>query len=170
MRTVSETSKKEQEKITTLKRNEMVTIARKLPPLRISRIISGIRLRHALFLPPKRKISPSRQFVWELHFLHTIDSMASLWRRIFPAAKNISVSAHANAASFRPSIQSTAQSGVGSNVDSPASISGLQFCLNMVIFAAPGVVLAKRLCDGESVEDIIQHTDASLNSFMDRIA
>jgi hypothetical protein len=40
----------------------------------------------------------------------------------------------------------------------------------MVIFAAPGVVLAKRLCDGESVEDIIQHTDASLNSFMDRIA
>jgi hypothetical protein len=71
---VSETSKKEQEKITTLKRNEMVTIARKLPPLRISRIISAIRLRHALFLPLKRKISPSRQFVWELHFLHTIDN------------------------------------------------------------------------------------------------
>lgn len=95
--------------------------------------------------------------------------MASLWRHIFPAAKNATV-AHPNVASFRPSIQSSGKSVVGSNVDSPASISGLKFCLNMVIFATPGVVLAKRLCDGDSVEDMIQRTDASINSFMDRIA
>ncbi|KAG0229896.1 hypothetical protein BGW42_001297 [Actinomortierella wolfii] len=56
---------------------------------------------------------------------------------------------------------------------SPASrretISGLWFCLNMVFFATPGLVFAKKLCDGQTPEDMVniakQHVDILSSKF-----
>ncbi|KAG0257352.1 hypothetical protein DFQ27_005184 [Actinomortierella ambigua] len=49
------------------------------------------------------------------------------------------------------------------------TISGLWFCLNMVFFATPGLVFAKKLCDGQTPEDMVslarQHMDTLSGKF-----
>ncbi|KAF9968023.1 hypothetical protein BGZ70_007131 [Mortierella alpina] len=52
------------------------------------------------------------------------------------------------------------------SVQDPVSISGLRFCLHMVLFAAPGVILSKKLCDGERLEDIVQNTRERIDSLV----
>ncbi|KAG0211191.1 hypothetical protein BGX28_008371 [Mortierella sp. GBA30] len=59
---------------------------------------------------------------------------------------------------FRPQITKADSAKVTSTAQNTASISGLKFCLHMVAFAAPGVILSKKLCDGEKLENIIQNT------------
>ncbi|CAO3564295.1 unnamed protein product [Mortierella alpina] len=55
---------------------------------------------------------------------------------------------------------------VAPSVQDPISISGLRFCLHMVLFAAPGVILSKKLCDGERLEDIVQNTRERIDSLV----
>jgi hypothetical protein len=52
----------------------------------------------------------------------------------------------------------------------PSSISGLKFCLHMVLFAAPGIILSKRLADGERVEDMVEETKTSFNNLVSSLS
>jgi hypothetical protein len=49
----------------------------------------------------------------------------------------------------------------------PSSITGLRFCLHMVLFSTPGIFLAKKLSDGERLPDIVQHYKETITSFVD---
>jgi len=53
------------------------------------------------------------------------------------------------------------------DIQDPSSISGLRFCLHMVVFAAPGVFLAKKLSEGEKLPDMIQQYKEAASSFVD---
>ncbi|KAF9290477.1 hypothetical protein BGZ68_006974 [Mortierella alpina] len=68
---------------------------------------------------------------------------------------------------FRPQVakpESTHK--LASSAQDPISISGLRFCLHMVVFAAPGVILSKKLCDGERLEDIVQNTRERIDNLV----
>ncbi|KAF9961923.1 hypothetical protein BGZ72_001030 [Mortierella alpina] len=68
---------------------------------------------------------------------------------------------------FRPQVakpESTHK--IASSVQDPTSISGLRFCLHMVVFATPGLILSKKLCDGERLEDIVQNTRERIDSLV----
>ncbi|KAF9569179.1 hypothetical protein EC968_002687 [Mortierella alpina] len=68
---------------------------------------------------------------------------------------------------FRPQVtKREATPKTASSVQDPISISGLRFCLHMVVFAAPGVLLSKKLCDGERLEDIVQNTQNRIDGFV----
>ncbi|KAF9153714.1 hypothetical protein BG015_002793 [Linnemannia schmuckeri] len=76
-------------------------------------------------------------------------------------------------ASFRPqptSTTTTAAASPASVTQEPSSISGLKFCLHMVLFAAPGIVLSKRLADGERVEDMVEEAKTTFNSLVNSLS
>ncbi|KAG0309135.1 hypothetical protein BGZ98_005074 [Dissophora globulifera] len=78
--------------------------------------------------------------------------------RIFSmSGKRTSAGSHSARTLFRPQPPKlTAANHISTTSGQlPSSISGLRFCLHMVAFAAPGVVLSKKLCDGESLEDMV---------------
>ncbi|KAG0291259.1 hypothetical protein BGZ96_005353 [Linnemannia gamsii] len=74
-------------------------------------------------------------------------------------------------ASFRPqpTSKTRAVASPASVTQDPSSISGLKFCLHMVLFAAPGIVLSKRLADGERVEDMVEETKTSFNNLVNSL-
>ncbi|KAF9173683.1 hypothetical protein BGX20_002420 [Mortierella sp. AD010] len=65
---------------------------------------------------------------------------------------------------FRPRQPKSNTTQISSPTQDPVSISGLRFCLHMVAFAAPGVILSKKLCDGERLEDIAQNAQDTLSA------
>ncbi|KAF9914650.1 hypothetical protein BX616_007867 [Lobosporangium transversale] len=50
------------------------------------------------------------------------------------------------------------------------SISGLQFCLHMMVFATPGIIFAKKLCDGEQIEDMITNTQDNVSKLINSLS
>ncbi|KAG0064512.1 hypothetical protein BGZ89_009048 [Linnemannia elongata] len=75
-------------------------------------------------------------------------------------------------ASFRPQLTSTtkAVASPSSVTQDSSSISGLKFCLHMVLFAAPGIVISKRLADGERVEDMVEEAKTTFNNFVNSLS
>ncbi|KAF9089074.1 hypothetical protein BGX29_012238 [Mortierella sp. GBA35] len=71
--------------------------------------------------------------------------------------------------SFRPNPTTPTATTTGVTQD-PSSISGLKFCLHMVLFATPGVVLSKRLADGEHVEDMLEEVKTSVNNLVNSLS
>ncbi|KAG0371653.1 hypothetical protein BGX24_001379 [Mortierella sp. AD032] len=66
--------------------------------------------------------------------------------------------------SFRSLPTSTA--GKALPAQDQSSISGLKFCLHMVLFAAPGIVISKRLAEGERVEDMVEEAKTTFNNLV----
>ncbi|KAF9929651.1 hypothetical protein FBU30_001380 [Linnemannia zychae] len=97
---------------------------------------------------------------------NTAKKTLSAINRIF--SSSVSAPIAASKTSFRPSpTPAKAATGSSSNVtQDPSSISGLKFCLHMVFFAAPGIILAKRLADGERVEDMAEKAKATFDNLV----
>ncbi|KAF9143258.1 hypothetical protein BGX30_000941 [Mortierella sp. GBA39] len=75
--------------------------------------------------------------------------------------------------SFRPQLTSTKNNAAASPANvtqDPSSISGLKFCLHMVLFAAPGIVLSKKLADGERVEDMVEEAKTTYNNLVNSLS
>ncbi|KAG0241469.1 hypothetical protein BGX31_001128 [Mortierella sp. GBA43] len=91
--------------------------------------------------------------------------------RVFPAHSQQVTPAASIRIPFRPQLNKPAKSQISaSSAQDPSSISGLRFCLHMVAFAVPGVVLSKKLCDGERLEDIAQSIQDTATDLANKVA
>ncbi|KAI1312662.1 hypothetical protein EDD11_002899 [Mortierella claussenii] len=91
--------------------------------------------------------------------------------RISPSHAQPSASAaHSAKIPFRPrSQQQTAVAAFNPSTEG-SSITGLKFCLHMVAFAVPGVILAKKMCDGEQLEDMVKSTQDTITACVNSLA
>ncbi|KAF8939805.1 hypothetical protein BGZ58_008637 [Dissophora ornata] len=81
------------------------------------------------------------------------------------------VASHSTTIAFRPRPPTSAnQIAASSSAPHSPSISGLKFCLHMVAFAAPGIILSKKLCDGELLEDMIKNTQDTVKNTQDAVS
>ncbi|KAF9902195.1 hypothetical protein EC991_005208 [Linnemannia zychae] len=72
-------------------------------------------------------------------------------------------------ASFR-SLPTSTTATTPTPAQDQSSISGLKFCLHMVLFAAPGIVISKRLADGERVEDMAEEAKTTFNNLLNSLS
>ncbi|KAF9193184.1 hypothetical protein BGZ50_007724 [Haplosporangium sp. Z 11] len=88
--------------------------------------------------------------------------------RIFSfSGKQQQLGQHSTKIPFRPQpLSGSTSSTTSSSTQDPSSITGLKFCLHMVAFAAPGMILSKKLCDGERFEDMIQQGKENVLSLL----